>query len=96
MVMGCDVSPGLDQELVEWLLEKDPELLNAEAIGGLFKPDGDAYLGGYPLLFAVSCDQMQMVQKLLEAKREYGDELKASTPPRRCRFLRKNRRRKGG
>ncbi len=32
-------------DLVDWLLERAPELLNGEAVGELFKPSGDAYLG---------------------------------------------------
>ena len=54
-----------DLALVEWLLARHPQLLNHETVGGFFVPSGDAYFGGYPLLFAVACNQRDVLQCIL-------------------------------
>eukprot|EP00667_Euglena_gracilis_P003616 EG_transcript_3627 len=54
-----------DVPLALWLLERSPQLLNAEATGHFFEPAGDAYFGGYPLLFAVSSNQPAIVERIL-------------------------------
>eukprot|EP00667_Euglena_gracilis_P000820 EG_transcript_820 len=51
-----------DVELVRWLLDRHPELLNAETTGSFFSPGGEAYFGGCPLLFAVSSNQLDLLQ----------------------------------
>ena len=49
-----------NEELVQWLLTANPEVLNAEALGPFFNPSGPTYFGGYPLLFAVSTNQRRL------------------------------------
>ena len=57
-----------DRELVGWLLDRHPELLNAETTGQFFKPAGHAYFGGYPLLFAVGSNQPEILQRILDTE----------------------------
>jgi len=57
-----------DYELVCWLIEREPELLNAETTGSFFLPSKDAYFGGYPLLFAVASNQREFVQAMLATR----------------------------
>ena len=52
-------------QLVQWLLEKAPGLLKGEAVGTFLSPGKDTYFGGYPLLFAVASNQMDMVEAIL-------------------------------
>ena len=52
-------------ELVKWLLQRAPGLLKGEATGSFFAPGRDTYFGGYPLLFAVASNQMEMVEAIL-------------------------------
>lgn len=48
-------------DIVAWLLEKIPKLVQAEAIGSFFSPGSQCYFGGTPLLFAVGSNQPAMV-----------------------------------
>ena len=57
-----------DFELVEWLLDREPRLLEAEAIGSFFEPGQGTYFGGYPLLFAVASNQFDVVEVILNLK----------------------------
>eukprot|EP00668_Euglena_longa_P003049 GGOE01003561.1.p1 GENE.GGOE01003561.1~~GGOE01003561.1.p1 ORF type:complete len:665 (-),score=190.39 GGOE01003561.1:20-2014(-) len=57
-------------DLVEWLLDHQPSLVNAETTGHFFDPGGTCYFGGLPLLFAVATNQSRMVELILDAVAE--------------------------
>ena len=64
-------------DLVRWLLGANPALLNAEVVGKFFAPAGMVYFGGYPLLFAVSSNQREVLQTILNTRaRDSEEELK--------------------
>ena len=54
--------------LVHWLLDTNLGLLNAETKGDFFAPSGDAYFGGYPLLFAVASNQWDLLRKIVDTR----------------------------
>ena len=70
-----------DLDLVRWLVRREPRLLNAETTGAFFNPRG-AYFGGYPLLFAVSCNSRDMVDCILATKDAAGMSLPLRPTPR--------------
>ena len=53
---------------MKWLLDLLPELLNAQATGHFFEPSGNVYFGGYPLMFAVSTNQWDIVQLIVDSR----------------------------
>ena len=61
-------------DLVAWLLRANPTLLNAEVVGEFFAPGGMVYFGGYPLLFAVSSNQRDVLQTILDTHTWAKDE----------------------
>eukprot|EP00667_Euglena_gracilis_P012374 EG_transcript_12703 len=77
--------------MARWLLERVPELLDSEATGEFFKPCGDAYFGGYPLLFAVATNQEDMLDTILDTatqKPKLKSENEEPDTPKNSIFLR--------
>ncbi|KAF0690892.1 Aste57867_17755 [Aphanomyces stellatus] len=54
-------------EIVKWLVETLPDLLDAETTGEFFSPSKACYFGGSPLLFAVSSRQFEAAKYILQA-----------------------------
>jgi hypothetical protein len=53
-------------EMVQWLVNKDPELLNGRATGAFFGASGKAYFGEFALSFAACTNQSHMVKFLFD------------------------------
>ncbi|RHY61967.1 hypothetical protein DYB26_002165 [Aphanomyces astaci] len=54
-------------EIVKWLVETLPDLLDAETTGVFFSPGHACYFGGSPLLFALSSRQLEAAACILQA-----------------------------
>ncbi|KAG1689505.1 hypothetical protein DVH05_002175 [Phytophthora capsici] len=60
-------------ELVQWLVQKAPQLIRAETTGEFFGPTKVCYFGGTPLLFALASNQIDMALHILEAAEKLQD-----------------------
>ncbi|KAK1931774.1 Transient receptor potential cation channel subfamily V member 1 [Phytophthora citrophthora] len=60
-------------ELVQWLVQKTPQLIRAETTGEFFRPTKACYFGGTPLLFALASNQIDMALHILEAAEKLQD-----------------------
>ncbi|KAG7400104.1 hypothetical protein PHYBOEH_007010 [Phytophthora boehmeriae] len=54
-------------ELVQWLVQNVPQLVNAEVTGKFFGPTKACYFGGTPLLFALTTNQLDIAMVILES-----------------------------
>ncbi|CAK4103427.1 unnamed protein product [Aphanomyces euteiches] len=54
-------------DVVRWLVDTLPDLLDAEATGMFFSPGHACYFGGSPLLFALSSRQLEAATYILRA-----------------------------
>ncbi|ETW10062.1 hypothetical protein, variant [Aphanomyces invadans] len=54
-------------DIVKWLVEHLPDLLDAETTGVFFSPGHACYFGGTPLLFALSSRQLDAAACILQA-----------------------------